>query len=137
MRIVRRLVSAFLKLLATGTLSVLLAACYGVIQVMYGVPTRSGKILVKDATDGKGVPGIKVAFKTGIVPNEPSSGDWEPYPALSDAGGAIAYAVTGFDGPLYARLEDADPLADGDYAPAEVLVDRGEVTVRLWPKTSR
>ena len=60
-----RRIASLLKFIAVGSFSILLSACYGVIQVMYGVPELinegRGKLRFVDR-DGDPIPGLEVVL---------------------------------------------------------------------------
>ncbi len=128
-------IGLFLKLLATGTLTMLLAACYGTIQVMYGVPysQRSGVIKVK-RTDNTPIPGIKVMYTTDpdatYILDSPS---WrQPMGEIhTDAEGSLQYIEYLDDYELlWAKLEDVDGEDNGGhYATQVITVDDTEEIV--------
>lgn len=54
---------AFIKFIAMGSLTLILTACYGAIEVMYGVPYRllNGKVRIKDSQNTP-IPGLSVVL---------------------------------------------------------------------------
>ena len=130
-------IGLFLKLLATGTLTMLLAACYGTIQVMYGVPysQRSGIIKVQSSdTPPSPIPDIKVTFySTVLAANQlPDSSTWqflrEGYTA--DAGSLQYTEYLDDHEMLLAKLEDVDgDVNGGPYATQVITVDDTEEIV--------
>jgi hypothetical protein len=133
----RRIASIFLKVLATGTFSLFLAACYGVMTAMYGVPARYGTIRVKDSATKAPIPGIRVSFKSWASSQAETIAQWEPYPVLSDGGGEIDYEYGYVDATLYAKLEDIDEAANGSYAPRIATIDGSYEDVELDPAAAR
>jgi hypothetical protein len=128
-KVLRRLASVVLKLVATGAFSVLLAACYGVIQVMYGVPARSGTIRVKGRASGLPLPGIKVSFRSHDPADALQASPWDPWPDYSDAAGEVDFVTGLVSDSLDAKLEDVDGAANGGlFAAATIdVVDELEV----------
>lgn len=118
-------VGLILKLLATGTLTMLLTACYGAIQVMYGVPysRRSGLIRVQRA-DTTPIPGIKVMYTTdpdaSYMLDSPS---WQPMGVgQTDSEGALQYTEYLDDYELlWAKLEDIDGEEHGGQFATQVI----------------
>lgn len=57
--------SRVLKLIATGTVSLLLTSCYGTVQAMYGVPFRLREVTIKTQTadtPARPIPGLRVSL---------------------------------------------------------------------------
>jgi hypothetical protein len=135
-----RRISIALKLLATGTFSLLLTACYGTVAMMYGVPAALRSGVIKVITKGSGanpvaVPGIKISLM-GAYAELPSADDpnWLPIDAISDQTGSLAFSTYMDYHRYYAKLEDAnDPLLDNgaDYATTIVVVDEDPETVEI------
>jgi len=127
-------ISWFFKFLATGTFTMLLAACYGTIQVMYGVP-YSMRGLVKTRKIGTDIPvqGIKVSYqiRQGAVSD---SGDWSEID-VTDGEGALAYDIIAEpDDVLFIKLEDMDgELNEGNFEATTITVDEAVEVVELVP----
>jgi hypothetical protein len=115
--------SMILKLLATRSLSMLLSACYGSIQAMYGVfATLRRGIHVRKA-DSTPLPQIKVSY-TATEAGLPESNDWYDL-GRTDARGTLAYRVVA-DPPdsLKVRLVDDDgPAKGGAFMEKTLVVD--------------
>ncbi|MDP3176930.1 MAG: radical SAM-associated putative lipoprotein [Spirochaetaceae bacterium] len=137
MRIARRIASIILKVIATGAFSLFLAACYGVMAAMYGVPTRNGTIRVKDSTTKAPIPGIRVSFKSWVSPQSEGMAQWEPYPVLSDGNGKIDYEYGYVNATLDAKVEDIDGTANGSYAPRTATINDGDEVFELDPAAAR
>jgi hypothetical protein len=135
-------VSLILKLLATGTLTTLLAACYGTIQVMYGVPygQRSGTIRVQREGDGDEpipIPGIKVTYTTYPDYSQPEAYWSELGTGYTDGTGMLGYSVYLDDHEtLTVRLEDVDEGENGGlFDTQEINVDESVETVTMTLKS--
>jgi hypothetical protein len=130
-------IGLFMKLLATGTLTMLLAACYGTIQVMYGVPysQRSGIIKVQNSdTPPSPIPDIKVTFYSTVLDANqlPDSSTWqflrEGPPAHA---GSLLYTEYLDDHELLlAKLEDIDDELNGGPYATQVIILEGNGTVK-------
>jgi len=124
----------FLKLLATGTFTLLVACCYG---VMYGIPgsLRSGTVRARTQS-GDPVPGLSVRFLTGYAGYADSW--YESRTGTTDAAGACAYDVMVMDGEsLKASLSDVDgPANGGTFADEELIVDEADEIVTMDPAGS-
>jgi putative lipoprotein (rSAM/lipoprotein system) len=129
-------VGLILKLLATGTLTMMLAACYGTIQAMYGVPysRRSGVIKVQ-RNDTTPIPGIKVMYTTD--PNASStSGNpgWQPLGhGYTTPDGILQYSeYLDYHEQMYAMLVDVDGVENGGpYTTLVITVDETEEIVTM------
>lgn len=133
MTYLRRRLSLLFKLLATGSLSMLLSACYGVVVAMYGVPYRlTGGVRVQTA-DKLPLPEIKVSYRQWPV-SSPEPTGWTALQPTDQNGLSGYYLDPDLGENLRLRLEDADgPANGGNFLPQEVLVDEQEELVILDP----
>jgi hypothetical protein len=126
-----------LKFLATGTFTMMLAACYGTIQVMYGVPyALRGMVKARKAGTDIPVAGIKVSYLL-FQGAAPESGDWSEID-LTDEEGTLAYVIQAEpDDGLLIKLEDLDgELNEGSFAETILTVDEHLEVVELMPVTA-
>jgi len=132
-RFFRRRVSIILKALATGSFTLILAACYGVYQVMYGVPAnlKSGLIQVRKRSDGTPLKGIRISFKGESDLSYPTEADGEGI-FYTDENGEAEYTVEIEDDQYSALLEDVDGLDNGgSFASTSINIDEEVETVEL------
>ncbi len=111
-----------MKFLATGTASLLIAACYGPMMIFK-------KITVLNDADEKPIPGIQV-----IVTER---GEALPVdPELTDALGQVGY-VSDYGGDASAVFTDVDGTENGEFDAheEELKIGTDEYTVRMTPKT--
>ncbi|MCF6334369.1 MAG: hypothetical protein L3J12_01330 [Spirochaetales bacterium] len=114
-----------LKFIATGSLALMLTACYG---VMYGVSSKvvNGKVSVKN-TNGEPIPGLKLSIVedgTNVVASE-----------ITDNLGVGELMIdtynSWFDYQVYA--EDIDGLANNGYYKSELkLIESGDSTSKFY-----
>lgn len=113
-----RILKNALKLLATGTVSLLIAACYGVPMVFKRITALS--------SGGTGIRGLQVSFLDGTETAATES---------TDADGIALCSVPGFSVIDKAVITDVDGTANGgEYADAVVSIgdaDSYAVTMRL------
>jgi len=124
--------SRILKFVATGSLTILLSACYGVVQAMYGVPINDMRGVIRaKKSDATPIPGIKVSWRSGF----PAQGDGVPWSdlGLTDPQGAIGYdVIVPLNAAMVARMQDVDGAANGgDFLEAVVPVDSNDKTIVL------
>lgn len=119
-----------LKLLATGTSTMLLAACYGVVQAMYGPPAgyREGRIQVV-GNDGESLPGIKVSFQESDSQN-PDPNAWFAA-GVTEADGTHDYAFAVDAAYLHVKLSDIDNDTSVVYEEKTAIVDEDPEIVTL------
>ena len=122
-----------LKIFATGSLSLLLSACYGVVQVMYGVPMGLRGIVKVKSSENVALPGIKVSYKV-LTTGQPDPLNWNQL-GLTDSLGSLDYALYDFQGPEYSLkllVEDVDGVENlGEFSPTTLVVDEWEEIVNL------
>ena len=121
--------SALLKLIATGSLSIILTACYGMVAPMYGIPYAiknygKGRIKTIDG-NGKVIPALKV---TMLELNKIVSD------SVTDDEGEYAYelsSMTEYDNKL--RIEDVDGENNGGkFKTRELYVFGSEETEAIY-----
>lgn len=110
-----------LKWVATGSFSLILAACYG---VMYSMQQTTGRVIAKSSSSGAPIPGLSVTVR---------GTDERHYE--TDEAGEVAYRATGdYVGEVRVLVEDVDGTANGgEFAPEQVLTTGGTETVELDP----
>lgn len=112
-----------LKVLITGSLTMILQACYGIVA-----PTRHlvGKVVVKNSKDQK-IPGIKVSYK--LIYDNVESTSWTES-GHTDSDGVLEYDVDlNEDEKLYLKIEDVDGTENlGDFKTKELEAVKGEET---------
>ncbi len=99
--------SLFFKLLATGSATMLLAACYGTYAAMYGMPVydRSGSFQIIDSDTEDPIEGLKVSYE-----DEDGSFDY------TDSYGMISYNLfTSYTDEINVIIEDVDDSENGMY----------------------
>jgi hypothetical protein len=113
-----RLIKRLLSLIALGSLSVILAACYGSVAIMNSIA-----VTVKGKTSGNAIPDIRVSVTDvgGNVLNETTTDaagqamlDYAPSTSDSDTGQAFFVTAT-----------DVDGAANGTYAEQRKQVPAG------------
>lgn len=132
-----RSVSLWLKLLATGSLTMLLSACYGTIAVMYGVPVTDlrGSVKTVRRTDGLPLPGIEISYTHGD-PADLSTENWMPL-GKTDVTGSLDYFLTNeIWGNFSVKAEDTDGEGNGGDFQLQVreVVDEAVEVLELDPK---
>ena len=99
--------SLFLKIIATGSVSLLLAACYGTYAAMYGMPVtqRAGSFKIVDADTDEPIEGIRVSYL-----------DEESTINYSNKDGLVEYNISICDiDEITVFLEDVDENQNGKY----------------------
>lgn len=117
-------ISRMLKLIATGSVSLILAACYGVVYTMQQI---SGTFTVRSSETNEPIPGLKVTLAgAGVRDN-----------GQTDDNGRFSFDVypSGPE-PVTATITDVDGTANGgDFGTAVVeYVDGGNRDVILDPR---
>lgn len=137
--LMRRL-SLWLKVLATGSLTMLLSACYGTITtlaVMYGAPVTDVRGSVKTVRKGdKGpLPGIEISYTQGD-PTDFGAENWKPL-GSTDETGMLDYELTNEGwGNFSVKAEDTDGPANGGEFETLVVeaVDEAVEILEMDPK---
>lgn len=129
--------SLWLKVLATGSLTMLLSACYGTIAVMYGVPLTDlrGSVKTVRKTDGLPLPGIEISYTKGD-PTDLSTENWKPL-GKTDPTGTLDYLLTTeYWGQFSVKAEDTDGADNGGDFQTQVreVVDEAVEVLELDPK---
>lgn len=103
-----------LKVLITGSVTMILTACYGIVA-----PSRffNGKFTLKDKKD-QTIPDLKISFQTAI--GEAKEENWSDA-GVSDENGEFEYGYELFeDESLYFKVEDVDGSDNyGDFKTVE------------------
>ena len=112
----RKRLGMILKLLATGTFTLFIAACYGVAMEWKKITALS--------PEGTGVPDLNVTLRQDGT---------DVSTTTTDSLGSAEFAVTGPSGGLTVAIEDVDGVANGgQFQNAEISIDqRDEYTVNL------
>lgn len=104
------IVKKLCKLLATGTMTLFIAACYGPMYI-------AGRLsFVAKSLEGSGIKGLQVSLfgQTDELIAEDST----------DGKGRAAFSVNTFESPISATIVDVDGAANGGtFATADVTVD--------------
>jgi hypothetical protein len=104
---VKKLLRRILLLLGTGSISVLLAACYGV-PFMYGNRPASIRVLFTDSANRLPIPGLKV------------NASWLSQILITDTSGRVNLSTTGLPAMAYSAsiiVQDIDGIANqGDFS---------------------
>jgi hypothetical protein len=110
-----------LKILATGTCSLVLAACYGMVYTMQEL---TGSIRTVRADDGAAVPGLEVELHNGAEVLTVGT---------TDAQGRFSYSITAPDSAeVYATVTDVDgPANGGTFAEKTVPVSDDPLSVEM------
>jgi hypothetical protein len=129
-------VGLIFKLLATGTLTMMLAACYGTIMTLHNglYGRRSGVIKVLNP-ESMPIPGIKISYTTSLEANNPpDSTSWQPLgDGYTDPDGALRYTkyLDAYE-ILLVMLEDVDAEQNGGpYATLIIPVEDPEKIITM------
>lgn len=126
-------ISTLLKLIATGSFTLLLSACYGV----YYFVDKKIKVTVTN-TQGEPVQGIKVTYTEGFKGEVPLEEEfYTEYPQTTDEYGEtlITASVERDTKALFVKVEDIDGGENlGDFKTQIIEVDEENERIILEPK---
>ncbi|MBN2625359.1 MAG: hypothetical protein JXA95_01735 [Spirochaetales bacterium] len=100
-------ISLWLKFLATGSFTLLLSACYGVIMTLEKVH-RSGSFVITDSNTGNPIEGIKVTYDGSY------SSDYSNNSGIVNYNIDIESYSSSLE-PITIYLSDVDGIANGSY----------------------
>ena len=109
-------IAKMLKFIATGSMALLLSACYG---VAYQIEQRSIRVKVKArTTSDEPIPGLAVSWGVGSKPSH-----WIPAGKTDTTGMALVACDTNIEDTVKIKIEDIDGDTNGVYVAKTIIAD--------------
>ncbi len=120
-------ISKWLKLIATGSVSLLLSACYGV-QTQIEPEIKKTFNLITQSNDGLLIPDLKISFQYGDTAED----DYWTHIGETDESGAITLELSYYpETAVFLKVEDVDGELNGSFKSKVIKITDSNTTVDM------